>query len=400
VPAGTHWLVVAALLVTAGVGWRALRLVGPVLVTPAERTWMVSAPVARGAWLRPRTVALLLGLGVSGAAAATAGAIVVRSMAVGWSALGGASVGIALAAGAVALQRAEGRAGWWARVPGTVLTGAGLAGASAVIAAREVDVALPHPAASGALVVAAMGVPLVVLTAVVAWRALGRLDAASLGAGAQVATAGMTAAVGLDPSLLLNVLEVRRWRSVGTVRSRPFHAWPFARRLVLLEAEARRLLRRPGAVGVWGTLALAHYAIVVAAPSAAPFVRPILAYVAAGRMTAGLRVLARAPGLARALGMGERELRALHTVVPALAAVAWWAITAPAGGAPFGRLDLAMVAGVVGSVYRAATRPPMSYQGMALETPFGLFPVDLVRQLLRGPDLLGATIVLRLLARG
>ncbi len=400
VPVGTHWLVIAALLVAAGLAWGALRMVGPVLVTPAERTWVVSAPVERGALLRPRMIGLLLGLGVAGAVGAAAGAIAVRSATMGWSVLAGAAGGIALAATAVVAQRSGAESGGWARVPGVVLMSAGLATLGGVVAAPDLGVTLPHPAASGALVLAAGGLVLAAVATVSAWRDLGRLDAATLGAGAQVATASVTAAVGLDPSLLLNVLEVRRWRRIGSVRSRPFHAWPGARSLVLLEAEARRLTRRPGALAVWGALALAYYAVVMAAPSWAPVVRPILAYVAAGRLAAGLRVLARAPGLARSLGVGNATLRALHTIVPALAAVAWWLVTAPAGGASPGQVDVVIVAGVVGSVYRAATSPPMSYEGMALETPFGLFPVDLVRQLLRGPDLLGVTIVLRLLARG
>ncbi len=399
-PVETHWLLVAALLLAAGVAWWALRMVGPVLATPAERTWALSSPVDRGGWLRPRMLLLLFGVGAGAALAATIAAVVVRSGAIGGSALAGAAAGVALAASAVTLQRVGEGAGRWAALPGVLLVGSGLATAAVAVVARRTGMGLPHPAASAPLLLAATGVPLAAFAVFTAWRALGRLDAAALGAGAQVASAGATAAVGLDLSLLLDVLEVRRWRRVGTVRSRPFHAWPGARWMVLLEAEARRLLRRPDALAIGASLALAQYALAMAAPSSAVLLRPILAYVAANRLTAGLRTLSRAPGLARALGVGEGRLRALHMVVPALVVAAWWAVTAPTSATPPGRLDLALVVGVVGSAYRAATRPPMSYEGMALETPFGLLPVDMVRQLLRGPDLLGATIVLRLLVRG
>jgi hypothetical protein len=203
----------------------------------------------------------------------------------------------------------------------------------------------------------------------------------------------------LDSSLFVNVLEARRWRRVGSVRSRAFHGWRRAPWLVLLEAELRRLLRRPDAVVVWGALALAHYALAIAAPGPGRFLRPVLAYVAANRFTAALRTVSRSPGLSRGLAVSESVLRVLHMVVPGLAVALWWAATAPAGGGVPGRLDAALVVGVIGSVYRAASRPPMSYEGAVIETPFGLLPLDMVRQIVRGPDLLAATILLRLVVR-
>jgi hypothetical protein len=111
----------------------------------------------------------------------------------------------------------------------------------------------------------------------------------------------------------------------------------------------------------------------------------------------GLRTLSASPGLRRALGGSQREQRVAHLVVPALGMALWWAATAPAGGVHLDVLELLVVAGVVGAAFRSATRPPMSYGGAVLETPFGLFPMELVMQLARGPDLLGGVIVLRLL---
>jgi len=396
VPVDSVWLGVAALLVAAGLSWRLLRTVGPVIVTPAERTWIVSSPVDRARWLRPRVLLLLLGTSILGAAVAAIGGVAVRSATIGWGAVAGAGVGLALAAGAVAVQRGA-AFGVRAGAPAWVLTGVGLALAGVVVVAGRVGRTLPAPPGWGGLAVAVVALPLAAASSLRAWRGLDRLDAAALGAGAQVATAGLTAAVGLDLSLFLNVLEARRWRRVGSVRSRPFHAWRAVPWMVLLEAEARRLLRRPDAAVVWGALALAQYALTLAAPGPAPFLRLVLAYVVGNRLTSGLRTLSRAPGLARGLAVSEHALRALHLVVPALAVALWWVVTAPASGAALGRGDLALVAGVVGSVYRAATRPPMSYEGAAVETPFGLFPVELLQQMVRGPDLLGATLLARML---
>ncbi|MEV4499781.1 DUF6297 family protein, partial [Micromonospora arborensis] len=60
-PGVRWWLAVAALLAGAGLAWRGLRALGPLLVTPATQSWATSAPVDRRAWLAPRFVLLLLG---------------------------------------------------------------------------------------------------------------------------------------------------------------------------------------------------------------------------------------------------------------------------------------------------------------------------------------------------
>jgi hypothetical protein len=203
--------------------------------------------------------------------------------------------------------------------------------------------------------------------------------------------------VGLDPSLLSGVLEMRRWRRVGRVSSRPFRFPRLGRTGALLQAELRRQMRRPGALGVWGALALAYYALVLVAPSWSAVGRLVLAYLAVGRLAPGLRALARSPGLRRALGGEEWPTRILHMVVPGLGAVLWWLATSPAGGSAPRPGEIFLVAGVVGAVYRSATRPPMSYGGAALETPIGMVPLELLTQMARGPDLLGATIVFKVL---
>ena len=51
--------------------------------------------------------------------------------------------------------------------------------------------------------------------------------------------------------------------------------------------------------------------------------------------------------------------------------------------------------GIVAALYRSASRPPMRYDGASVDTPFGLVPVDLIRQLTRGPDVLIVLIIVR-----
>ncbi|MCG6954831.1 MAG: DUF6297 family protein [Gemmatimonadetes bacterium] len=390
------WVGVSVLLVGSGLVWQALRAVGPLMATPAEQAWGISTPVSRRAWLSPRFVALVLSTSVGLALVAAAVSVLgLHHNEPGWAALAAGAYG---AAGIASLVSAQTPGGWrWPRLAGGVLIGVGVLVAGTVVTAHYLGHPFPTPGIALAPALALTGVPLCILALAFAWRSLPRVDMAALSAGAEVATATMSATVWLDPSLLSGVLEVRRWRHVGTVRSRPFHGGPWRRTWVLLQAELRRQLRRPGAMAVWGGLALALYALTMVAPSAVGVGRLLLGYVAAGRLMSGLRTLSSSPGLRRALGGSGREQRIAHLVVPALGMVLWWAATAPAGGVQLDVLELLLIAGVVGAAFRAATRPPMSYGGFVLETPFGLIPMELVLQLARGPDLLGGVIVLRLL---
>jgi uncharacterized protein DUF6297 len=179
------------------------------------------------------------------------------------------------------------------------------------------------------------------------------------------------------------------------VASRRFRLVRFGRAWVLLQAELRRLARRPGAAGAWAGLVLAQYAVALALPGAAGITRAVGTYLAAERLAGGLRAVCRSPGLRRALGGSDGELRATHLVVPAAGAVAWWLATWPTAPHRAPLVDALVVAGAVLGVYRAATRPPMSYDGVVLDTPMGPVPIDLIRQLTRGPDVLALVVVIQ-----
>jgi hypothetical protein len=73
----------------------------------------------------------------------------------------------------------------------------------------------------------------------------------------------------------------------------------------------------------------------------------------------------------------------------------WWLVTLPAGGGHRGGAEVALVALVIFGVYRSATRPPMRYGGATIDTPFGLIPIDLLRQLTRGFDVLAVAIIIQ-----
>jgi hypothetical protein len=237
------------------------------------------------------------------------------------------------------------------------------------------------------------GVPVACLTVVTALRTLPGIDLAALSAGAQLAAATVTATVGMDPSILSGILEVRHWRRVGRVSSRPFRYGRLGRTWVLLQAELRRQLRRPAALGTWAALAVAQHAVALLVPSLAGVAHLILMYFATNRLTAGLRTLSRSPGLRRSLGGDDLRVRLTHLVVPTLGTALWWLATWSASGTPHAPVDLILIAGVAAASYRSATRPSLSYGGVVMETPFGLFPVEVMMRMARGPDLLGAMIV-------
>ncbi len=387
------WLGTGVLLAGAGGLWTMLRSLGPLLATPAEQAWGLSTPIDRRGWLLPRFARLTGGGALAAALAAAAFSILaVRGAGLGLTALAGLGWGAAGVALAVAAQGAPAGRRWPAAV-GRALLAAGAAAAGAVVAARYGGRALPRPAGPVAPGLALLGAVAAVAAVTPALRVLGRLDRAALGEGAALAGAAVSAAVGIDPWQLSRMIELRRWRRLARVRSRPFPRALPGRWGALLAAEMRRATRRPGALAMWAALALAQYAVAVVAPSLAAPAHVVGAYLAAGRLAGGLRTVARSPGLRRALGGDELRLRLVHLALPALGTILWWALTFPAGGPPLGPAEILLVAGVVAAAYRAATRPPMSYGGALIETPIGLVPVELIRQLARGPDVLAVVMI-------
>jgi hypothetical protein len=392
-----YWIVVAVLLAGAGLVWQGMRAIGPVLATPAEQAWGLSTPIDRRGWLLPRLVAVLLSAAVGGAVAVTIVMVLgLRGRGVGMAALAGGAWGLAGAAAGVVAQDAALRRRW-PRLVGTVLLTAGAVAAGLMVVAHYTGRTLPQPSGSVSPILAMIGLPLALVSIVVAHRTLRRLDAVTLGAGSPVAEAAVTAALWVDPSLLSRVLDLRRWRRVGRVRSRHFLSLFPGRTSALLQAEVRRQLRRPTALTVWGALVLAQYAVAAVAPSVAGVSHVIGAYLAAGRLTGGLRTIAGSTGLRRALGGDNLTVRLTHLVVPALGTALWWVITSPAAGPYLGAAALVLIAGVVAAAYRSATRSPMSYGGTGFDTPLGTFPVELLIQVARGPDLLGVVIILQLI---
>ncbi|MEH1169026.1 DUF6297 family protein [Micromonospora sp. CPCC 205539] len=396
-PGVRWWLAVAALLAGAGLAWRGLRALGPLLVTPATQSWVTSAPVDRRAWLAPR-----LGVLLTGAAAATAalGAAVAALAGVsdlsvlGWAAAAGAGWGVAaLALSVVAQSSPPGRR--WPVLLGAVPMLAAAVVTGVVVLVGHLGEGLPRPVTAPTVALVAVGAPLAVAAIILAVRALPRVDRATLTTGAQFANAAATATILLDPTMLVSLVESRRWRRIGRVRSRRFLPGPGW--WVLLQADVRRLGRHPSALLFWAALILVQYAAALALPGLAGAAQVVFGYVAADRLTGGLRSISRSTGLRRALGGSDNALRAIHLIVPAVGAGLWWLLTTPTvhGGPPWLAPMLAL--GVVAAAWRAATRPPIDYGGATVNTPFGMIPVDLLRQGARGPALLAVLVLFQIM---
>lgn len=287
--------------------------------------------------------------------------------------------------------------GRWRAWPVRALVVAGAAVALAVVVGSHLPVAFARPSAPVLPAVALAGTVLAAVGLTLGVRALPRVDRASLSSGARVASAVSSAILLLDPTMLAALVENRRWLAVGRVRSRPFGPGP--RGWVLLRADLRRAVRHRAAVAWWAGLALVVYAVATAVPALAATVQVLGAYLVAERLAGGLRAVCRSAGLRRSLGGTDATLTAVHLALPAAAAALWWLATLPAAGTGPLWLPFVLVTGVVAAVYRSATRPPMVYGGAVAETPFGTIPVDLIRQVVRGPDLLALLVVIQLAVR-
>ncbi|GIF60236.1 DUF6297 family protein [Asanoa iriomotensis] len=394
-PGARYWIGAGAGVALAGFVWQGLTAVGPLQVGPAVQSWLASTPLSRRSLLAPRFVGLVLAGALGAALLGTAAAAIGRSGGYVWAGVAGLGWGTAFAAGAAAAQSWPGRRLRW---PAVALAGVGGLVVLAVVLTHGLWGWAPgRPPVAVLPVVALAGLVPAVVLLVVAVRALPGIDRASLSTGARFASAASSAVLLLDPSMLAAVVENQRWRAVGRVRSGRFRGGP--RWWVLLQADVRRVGRNRAALGWWAVLVLAVYAVQVALPSVAGGVQVVAAFLAADRFAGGLRGISRSAGLRRAVGGSDGALKLTHMLVPTLVAALFWLATIPTVGAGPLWLPFVLVAGVAASLYRSATRGAMAYGGAVAETPMGVIPVDMIRQVIRGPDLLAVMVAIHILVR-
>ncbi|MCS7477528.1 DUF6297 family protein [Umezawaea endophytica] len=372
-----RWTVLTAALLAVALLCRAAMAVGPVLVSPAARTWLLSSPVDRKRLLAPRFAVLI-------AAAAVVGAVLGATVSLP-SALLGAPIGVLITAALVEAQASRRRTSR-ARAGITALIGC-LAVFTAVLAAVP---SLPWPPPVPILLPA--GAAFVLATAATwhAHRMLARMTRSALSDGAEVAAVTATATTFLDPALLSGTVVLRQARATGAVRSIRFSG---GRRRALLRADLLRHTRHPlGALVFLGLLPVPYLAGHLTAPPVVAVVQLGCLFLVADRFARGLRLVSGSAALRRALGGSDPELRLLHLVLPATTALLWTLATPVV---PAGHLALSAV-GAVAAVYRGATKPPMAYDSPLLDTPMGTMPIGLIARLLRGPGLLVVVAVVHL----
>jgi hypothetical protein len=374
------WVVGAAAIAAGAATVRAL---GPLTTSAESGFWLLATPVDRAAMLRPNLLTVFVVAAVAGAAggriAAYAGAVAQ------WApmAVSGAAIGVGVGATAVLTQ---------ARVlpARTILALGFLCAAACVGGVVAVFVGLELPVASTWTPVVALAVIGTVLAAA-ALRACGRMAAAGLNEGGDIALAAGVSLVALEMSVLGGVLDDRAWRRIAR---RPTCALPRGRTRALIRADVLRHLRRPSTfVIVAATSAGAAVIGGMASPVAAGWAQLAAVFVAAVVFSAGLRELSSNPELIGMLATDDRSVRRPLMVVPASVTTAVTMMTAPLVGWSVPVLVLVVV-GACGAAYRLRTRPPTAYDGYILERGIGHLPIDLIRQKLRGPDVLIATAVL------
>jgi hypothetical protein len=233
---------------------------------------------------------------------------------------------------------------------------------------------------------------------VLGYQALSRLHRGALSAGTDLVQAAAVSSAWLDLSLVSSALALRRARRIGRVHSVRLRG---SRAFAFVLADVARLRRYPAAVAVWvALLPVPFFATVSLPPIAVGPVQLLGAYLAADRLAGGLRTIAGSAALRRSLGGTDASLKTIHLVLPAVGAIVWCALTSFALPLAPSVTTVISAAGAVLMVYALATRPPMDYGGGSpiFETGFGAVPVNLIRQLVRGPAILVGLAALQLIA--
>jgi hypothetical protein len=115
-------------------------------------------------------------------------------------------------------------------------------------------------------------------------------------------------------------------------------------------------------------------------------------WAAAGSSCAGLRTVARSPGVARSLPFPDSVLRSAHCVVPAVVALAVTLVTCALSGRPLWVAAPAAACGVAGVLRTSAGRRPVKWE-LQTASPMGAMPVGAVMSYVVGIDVVAVTAV-------
>ncbi|SIR05370.1 DUF6297 family protein [Micromonospora avicenniae] len=393
-------LVAAALVLLAFLG--VLRRLGPVVVTRADATWLLPAPVPRRALLTPAllltafsatVVGGLVGLAVAGRVAErpATSTVVLAGLA------GGAAVGLLLALLAVRAQNAP-------RTGRAVDVTAGAVAAALVAAAVGERVAGGYapprdvlPPASVTLVVAVVVFLFAVAALTRVWWRLGSWPTHRIAEASAAAGSYADAAYAIEPSFLSEQSSRRYWRTRTGIRTSQLLR---GRRLPPLTAQdLLQVRRKPGRLPWLVGTALAP-AVVADGPVWLLIGVVLVGTLAAASVTGeATHTDASNPAALRLLGLTYRQVYGQRLVVPAGIAALWGALAlgmVQATGAlsgPWWALGLAAgPAAAVAALHRAKASAS-SIGHIFIDTPLGGFPSGLLLWLVNGLDVLAVLML-------
>lgn len=383
---------VLVVLIWLALGAAVLRLLGPLMASPATSAMVLSTPVDRGRWLRRQYWAMLALAAVAAAALAALAAV-----SAGWPLTTVGALALAAAAlasmtyAAEAVAQSRTRSPWRMIGPITALAALGtLAGVAAGITSG-----LAPPAGERWWLAPAATAPLAGTVAALGHRRLGGLRRRDLTRGHGLANGLSGALAGLDTALAYDVVlqHTSGQRAVVRPRRRRGPKGPLA----LVTADVIRLSRAPLRVLILAAAVLPAYALQEAGAGALTVpVMVVVGFWAAVPFGAGVRVLSRSSGLVRLMGTRSWQLRLGALLVPAALLVTYglgclWALPHPL-------LAPAVGLGALAAWTRWLSAPPPDYASVMVSTPMGAMPVTLFMNAARGFDIAGLVSIPALFA--
>lgn len=365
---------------------------GPVMISAAMGSWLLSTPIDRRPLLRGRlAAAAFIAALLTGICVATAALLAGLPV----SALATWSVSAALAAVSVTMLAASWQRGQSHRARNTAIVLATTAWVGTLAIAlghaptTHVDW-LSGPTGTTVLVGTAV---LAVALAARALRHVGDLRRAELTASGTVLSSMSGALAGLDFALAYDVLLARKWRSAATVRpvrGGPSGVWAIVWRDVV------RLRRTSATVVAFASTLVIPYVLVALNLEAT--IIPISAFTAllCGLwLFPALRTVANSPGLVRSFPMPIVAVRTATLAVPGTIVVAWALAASPAishgvVGTTGDVIAVALATGAaaLGAITRLLLAGPPNYSTPLITSPAGAIPPGLLISSLRGFDVL------------
>lgn len=362
------WVSTAALFAIAG-GLHVLRELGPLQTDAATTHWLVSSPLARDELLRSRFLA-------GSAISAVTGVVIARSMvsfvdtSAWWPyATIGAAIGVGVFSICVlgqAVQRMHALSKWSEAVVVVVGLLVGFTGFTTSV-----------------IPVVALCVLVAFTLWISAFRFLGKVRRSTLTAGSSSVAAGTAAVSRLDAGIFTASVEQDIFRRRGSVRSSRLRA---NRVQAMVMADALRHTRNRWAVAVLGfAVLMSIVAPSILTPVTGSVVVLVVTYFGTLAASTGLRDVAQSGALRFELGARDKLIYLAHCVVPTTASIAMGMFISAESTWLTGTV---IAVGVAMAVFRRRMFPLSDSQGLNLITTFGVIPVNIIRQQLRGPDVL------------